>query len=368
MNKTYKMKESDKKYFVGLSMIPGLGSRSLIKLLEYFGSAEKSWVASEKEINQLGLKNSLKKSIISNRKKIDLNREYNKIINDNIKLLTIDDFQYPSLLKEIYDPPILIYYKGNINWKESIFFGVVGTIKLTSYGKRAIEEIVSGLTQKGLVIVSGMARGGDTVAHKVAINNGGNTVAVLGSGLNHIYPPENKKLSQQITEHGALISEFPPSTEPRRQHFPMRNRIISGLSLGLLVVEASEKSGTLITANCALEQNREVFALPGSIFNPYSRGPAKLIKMGAKLVSDIEDILEELQVDSLLKSKEAEAILPDSKEEERILSVLNLRDYVMIDELIRQFKITSSEVMAILTMMEMKGKIQNLGKGKYSRK
>lgn len=359
---------NENKYFIGLSLLPGVGCRTLLKLIEYFGSAEKAWKASIKEMEKLQLRKDIKESLTRNRIQIDIERKFQDIINQNVKLLNILDPKYPILLKEIYDPPILLYYKGELDWNNSLFFGVVGTRKITSYGIRAIEEIVGALTLHGLVIVSGMAKGGDTIAHQAAVKSGGKTVGVLGSGVNIIYPPENKKLSEEIIKNGAILSEFPPDAEPRRQNFPLRNRLISGLSLGLLVVEASEKSGTLITANCALDQNREVFALPGSIFNPYSKGPAKLIKMGAKMVTSVEDILEELNLEGRQQSKRAQQILPDSKEEEKILSILNLHDYVMIDELIRETKLSSPVVLSSLTLMEMKGKVRNLGGGKYGRK
>jgi len=359
--------ENEKKYYFGFSLIPGVGAKTMEKVIHYFGNAEQAWRANISDIEKLGLNKKIKKSIIENRKKIDLEEKWSILSNNGVSLIIYPEDSYPTILKEIYDSPMLLFYKGDLNWNDCIFFGVVGTRKLTSYGRRAIEEIISQLTLQGITIVSGMARGGDSVAHKVAIDSGGKTVAVLGSGFDHLYPPENKKLAQEIIENGALLSEFPPHIEPRRQHFPMRNRIISGLSLGVLVVEASEKSGTLITANCALEQNREVFALPGSIFSPYSKGPAKLIKMGAKLVSSVEDILEELNIQSRLKSKKARQIIPSSPEEEKILGVLNLDDYVMIDQLVRVTGLSSSQILSTITMMEMKGLIRNLGGGKYSK-
>lgn len=359
--------EVEKKYYFGLSLIPQVGAKTLAKLISYFGSAQKAWFATAKEIEKLNIRSKTKKIILEKREKIDL-KENMKILDSNqIKLLIIDDSNYPALLKEIYDPPMLLYYKGNLDWQKALFFGVVGTRKITAYGKRAIEEIVSQLAVLGLTIVSGMAKGGDAKAHQTAIEAGGTTVGVLGSGLNCIYPSENKNLSQQIIQHGALISEFPPDMQPLKQNFPMRNRIISGLSLGLLVVEASEKSGTLITANCALEQNREVFALPGSIFNPYSKGPAKLIKMGAKLVLNIDDILEELNLEARREIKKSENILPSSEEEKKILNILDLHEYVIIDELVQTLRLPSSKVMSILTIMEMKGKVKSLGRGKYSK-
>jgi len=348
-------------------MLPGVGSRTISKLISYFGSAESAWKASNNSINTINFQSNIKDSIRNFRPKIDLERITDQFSKQGIKLLNIADDTYPELLKQIYDSPMLLYYKGNLDWKNSLFFSVVGTRKITPYGKRAIEEIISALTLQGLTIVSGMARGGDTVAHQVAIKNHGKTVAVLGSGVNVIYPPENKRLADEIIQNGALLSEFPPDAEPRKQNFPLRNRIVSGISLGVLVVEACEKSGTLITANCALEQNREVFALPGSIFSPYSKGPAELIKMGAKLVTSVTDILEELNLESKIQFKKAKEVIPDSKEEEKILFVLNLHDYVMIDQLIRETALESAIILSTLTMMEMKGKVKNLGSGKYSK-
>lgn len=358
--------QKEKKYYHAFNCISGVGAITLKKIIDYFGSAEEAWKARDEEILKINFRNSIGKSIIEFRRNIDVEANYDALIKDKIKLIIILEENYPSLLKEIYDPPLLLYYQGEIDFINSIFFGVVGTRKLTPYGKRAIEEIVSQLVFNDLAIVSGMARGGDTVAHETCIANNGKTVAVLGSGLKKIYPSENKKLFQKITENGVVISEFPPERDALKQNFPMRNRIISGLCVGLLVVEATEKSGTLITANCALEQNREVFALPGSIFNPYSKGPAQLIKMGAKMVTSVEDILEELNIEKKIFEQKSKNIIPDSDNEKRIRDVLKLHDYVMIDELVRETGIKAGEVLSTLTMMEMKGKIKNLGANKYS--
>ncbi|MCH8741807.1 DNA-protecting protein DprA [Patescibacteria group bacterium] len=285
---------------------------------------------------------------------------------EDIRTLNIKDKEYPKLLKKIYDPPKTLYIKGELN-PDDICFGVVGTRRFSPYGKQVAFEIAGDLAEAGLTIVSGLAPGIDTFSHQATIENGGRTIAVLGTGIDEksIYPQSNVKLAKQIIESGGcLISEYPPGTPGLKQNFPRRNRIISGLSLGVLVVEAKEKSGALITANDAFKQKRRVFTVPGSIYSPNSRGPHILIKKGVKLVVSAEDILKELNLPRMGKKKELKG---DTKEEELILIML-MEEALNIDKIIKKTGLAPATVNSFLAILEIKGKIRNLGGGIYSLK
>ncbi len=285
------------KYFNAFNLIGQIGPVSFKNLLSHFKSLEEAWSANISEFRKTGLTSSTINQIKEKRLKISPDDEMEKLSKENIELITINDKDYPELLKEIYTPPALLYLRGQIKAKDKNGIGIVGSRKLSSYAQKTTPLITTSLIKSGLTIISGLAKGVDTLAHETALKLKGRTIAVLGSGLDKksIYPSQNRYLADRITESGALISEYPIGTKPFAQNFPQRNRIISGLSLGVLVIEAQEKSGSLITAKNALEQNREVFAIPGSIFNQNSIGTNNLIKMGAKLVNQTSDILEELK-------------------------------------------------------------------------
>ncbi|MEK7580609.1 MAG: DNA-processing protein DprA [Patescibacteria group bacterium] len=279
----------------------------------------------------------------------------------SITTINIKDKNYPKLLKEIYDPPEKIYILGNIEAVGDLQFAVVGTRKMSREGKEIASRIVKNLAQNGFTIISGLALGIDGVAHQAALEAKGKTVAVLGSGLNNIYPSAHKKLADQIiASGGAIISEYEPDMPPLKHQFPERNRIISGLSLGTLVIEAPFKSGALITARCALEQNREVFAVPGSILSLNSEGPNYLIKMGAHPVAKAEDILEIFDINPQIKNDEKNFTVDELK----IIAIIKNQP-AHIDEIIRLSYKSSSEINSLLTIMEMSGKIKNLGNGYY---
>ncbi len=286
------------KYFNAFNLIEGLGPIAFKKILAHFKSLKTAWSIDIKEFEQLGLNKPLIEQIRIKRTKINPDWEMEKLISQKVKITTLEDKDYPKLLKEIYAPPALIYFRGNLKSSDQLSIGLVGTRKISSYGRQITPLITASLVRAGLTIVSGLAKGIDTLAHQSALQNKGRTLAVLGTGVDRksIYPANNKYLAEKITEQGALVSEFPIETKPSIQNFPQRNRLISGLSLGILVIEAPEKSGALITARNALEQNREVFAIPGQILSNNSLGTNNLIKMGAKLVSQSEDILEELNM------------------------------------------------------------------------
>jgi len=285
---------------------------------------------------------------------------------EEIRKITIDDKNYPKLLKQIPDPPKVLYYKGNIK-PDKPCFAVVGTRRYSSYGKQITLEISSNLTEAGLIIVSGLAPGIDTFAHSSVVEKKERTIAVLGTGLDEksIYPKENIKLTRQILEFGGcLISEYPPGTPGSRFSFPKRNRIISGLSNGILVVEAKQRSGSLITADYAFSQKRNVFAVPGSIYCLNSQGPHNLIKRGAKLVDNANDILRELGLTNLTSSDKKEIII-ETSEENLILDALK-QESLYLDKIIEKTKLNASTAASTLTILEMKGKIQNLGGNVYA--
>ena len=285
------------------------------------------------------------------------------MINENIKKINLEDKDYPEILKEIHDPPKTLYLRGNFSEKDKIAIAIVGTRNYTGYGKQIAYDIAGSLTEAGITIVSGLAKGIDAFAHKATLEKGGRTIAVLGSAIDSesVYPACNRKLADKIAQNGAVISEYEPGIKSERWFFPQRNRIISGLSLGVLVIEAPEKSGALITAMQAVEQNREVFAIPGSIYSKNSIGTHRLIQMGAKLVTCANDILEELNLPLL---EEKTSFKPETKEEETILSILG-KEPIHIDEIIKQSNLDTKIVSPALMMLELKGAVKNSGGGYY---
>jgi len=288
----------EKKYFHAFNLVGGIGPIGFKKLLSHFKSLKDAWQSSSAEFARAGLKPSVVREISKRKRQIDPDRELEKVIKQNIGLVTIKDDDYPKLLKEIYAPPAVLYIRGKILPQDKLSLGIVGPRKISSYGKQITPLIAADICRMGLTIVSGLAQGVDTIAHQTALENGKRTIAVLGSGIDsrNIYPRSNLHLAERIIQNGAVISEYPPGTKPLAQNFPQRNRIVSGLCLGIVVIEAGEKSGALITAKNALEQNREVFAVPGSILSPDSIGTNNLIKLGAKLINQTKDIFEELNL------------------------------------------------------------------------
>ncbi|MBN1869455.1 MAG: DNA-processing protein DprA [Candidatus Omnitrophica bacterium] len=279
-----------------LNAVSGIGNSSIQKLLKYYGSADKVLSMNEPDLLAANIfpAETIKNFLHFPKDKF-LKSEYNQMEKKQVRVVTLFDNDYPELLRQIADAPVVLYVKGNLSCAKTLTMAVVGSRRASFYGETISEKFAVRLSELGFTIVSGMARGIDTSAHKGAIKAGGATIAVLGCGLSYIYPPENGKLMEEISGNGAVISEFPMEKAPLAHNFPRRNRIISGLSLGVVVVEAAHRSGALITAHSALEQGREVFAVPGKIDHPASEGVHGLIKQGAKLVTCVEDILEEIQ-------------------------------------------------------------------------
>jgi DNA processing protein len=285
---------------------------------------------------------------------------------ENIRKITLQDKKYPAILKEIHNPPKELYIEGEIINQDKVAVAVVGTRKCTQYGKQVTFDIAGKLAKLGITIVSGLAKGIDTFAHQAALESNGRTIAVLGTSMDKasFYPSSNYALSEKIAKNGAVISEYPEGTWGTKFTFPERNRIVSGLSLGVIVVEAPEQSGALITAALAVEQNREVFAIPGPIYEKNSQGTNKLIQIGAKLVTDVDDILEELNLSHLITTKKKKKIKPENKEEEIIIPLLSAQP-THIDEIIKKSKLPTSIVNSTLMILELRGAVKNLGKNQF---
>jgi len=340
-----------------------ISNRNIEKLMCQLDSLQDLWNMSPNEIYKLNNINSnVIEKIISYRDKDYINRLYENIYSNNVNVITIFDEDYPKGLKDIYDKPLVLYIKGSITEEDNVALAVVGSRKHTSYGKWATEYFVKELVKLDVTIVSGLALGIDSIAHRTALENGGRTIAVLGNGLDVIYPKKNKELYNLIPENGAILTEFPFGVQPLAHNFPQRNRIISGISLGVIVIEAKEKSGSLITAEHALEQGKEVFALPGNINSIFSRGTNKLIKEGAKLIMDIEDVIEEIYVlkNKQYKSKEKEIDYSQLSELEIKVVEIMKEGPVHCDMIAFKTGLDISTVNSIITILEIKGIVKEI--------
>ena len=358
------MNNKDLKYWIGFSFIPGIGRVRLGQLENYFGSLEEAWKASSSELKKAHLDDNIVHAVTTWRPRLSLDDEIEKMKRYAVQAFTWHDEKYPSRLKEIYDYPPILYMKGELMPEDEWCLAIVGTRRATVYGQQVTEEIATDLAHNKITIVSGLARGIDTVAHQAALAAGGRTIAIAACGLDTIYPVENANLAKQIIKHGALISEYPLGTKPKPEYFPRRNRILSGMSLGVLVTEAGESSGALITADLALEQNRDVLAVPGSVLSPASRGTNHLIQEGAKLVQNCQDILEELNLRAVAQQLEFQEIIPASETESLLLHRLSAEP-AHIDEICANSGLPVSTVSSTLAMMELKGLVKSIGSMKY---
>ncbi len=352
------------RHWLALRRIAGVGNVLYRRLIETFKTPEAVFAAREEALLRVeGISNEAAQGILDFQDFEWVDRECEEIVKADVSLVSIHDPDYPPLLAAIYDPPPLLYLKGSLEGDRHPI-AVVGSRKTTPYGKRVTERICSELAGYGMTVVSGFARGIDGFAHQAALTAGGRTIAVVGCGVDRIYPSEHKALFEQIVEQGAVISEFPMGAFPEPHHFPQRNRIISGLSLGCVVVEAALESGSLITARFALEQGREVFAVPGSIFSETSAGTHRLIKSGAKLVQGVDDILEELL--PALKRKPqmpGPPLTPLEGDEEVLYRLLSLEPK-HIDQVILESARPASVVSGLLLALELKGAVRQLA-GKF---
>ncbi len=356
---------SDLKYWLGFNLVKGIGPAKVQALLDYYGSLATAWQANEFELYKIGFDKRAVANLLQARREVNLDVALAQAQQANIQLLTWETADYPNYLREIPNPPPLLYLQGDLLEQDRWAVAVVGTRRLTSYGRQVTRDLVAGLVQNNITVVSGLARGIDAIAHKTAVELGGRTLAVLGSGLDAIYPADNRALAQEITQgHGAIISEYGLGIQPEAKNFPPRNRIISGLSLGVIIVEAGERSGALITTNFALEQNRDVFAVPGNINSPASQGTNKLIQEGAKLVTRVEDVLEELNLHMVAERTAVQLVLPETAEEIALYTQLSAQP-VHIDDLSRSTGLPSALVSSTLTLMELKGMVQQVGGMNY---
>jgi DNA processing protein len=354
-------------YYIGLSKVPGIGPVRMRRLLDYFGTAETAWYATHGDLIGAGLEGKISDALAEVRRTLNLDREMERIHAAGAKVLTWESEEYPERLREVVDSPPVLYTLGDFAPPDSWAVAVVGTRRATAYGREVTARLTSELAEAGVTIISGLARGIDSGAHNAALDSGGRTIAVLGSGVDVIYPPENRGLAQRIVAEGrgAVISEFPLGTQPDAVNFPSRNRIISGLSLGVLVVEAAERSGALITVTFALEQGRDVFAVPGPITSRSSDGPNHLLKQGAKCVTSARDILDELNMGMVAEHVEAVRSLPTDPTERKLLEYLQ-ESTQHIDDLTNKSGLPASTVSAVLTMMELKGMVRHVGGMQYA--
>jgi DNA processing protein len=349
----------DLRYWVGFSKVPGIGPARLRALLDYYGKIKLAWQANPGELRAIGLDKRSVENLYQVRNNLNLDAELEKLERLGISVLTWESQDYPRLLKNIVDSPPILYVRGHLKPEDEWALAVVGTRRATSYGRECTRLLVGGLVESGITVVSGLAYGIDTEAHKTAVRAGGRTIAVLGCGVDIVYPSENRQLSQAIIEKGAIISEYPLGTNPESGNFPRRNRIISGLSLGVLIVEGTIQSGARITADYALEHGREVFAVPGTILRRNSSGPNYLIQNGAKLVTQVNDILEELNLTMIAHHAEARAIIPDNEVEAVLLERLSAEP-IHVDDLGQATGLSAPEIASALTMMELKGMVRQV--------
>jgi len=353
-------------YWIGFNRVRGIGPARLRALLDAFGTIDAAWLAPEDALRHVGLDRRSVSSLLEARRGLDLPAELARIQRAGVRALTWDDPAYPQFLLTINDPPPVLYVLGELRLEDAWAVAVVGTRTASVYGREAARVLASDLARAGVTIVSGLARGIDAQAHRAALDAGGRTVAVLGSGVDIIYPWENRKLAEEIAGRGALVSEYGLGTKPEASNFPPRNRIISGLSRGVIVVEAGDQSGALITADFAAEQGREVFAVPGGIFQRGSRGTNRLIRDGAQPVLSANDVLEVLNMTAVAEHVEAQMLLPSDATEALLMEQLS-DDPAHVDEVGRAVALPIATVSSTLALMELKGLVRQVGGMKYVR-
>lgn len=356
-----------------LNMVSDIGPLRIKSILNHFPQPEKIFDASLEEICSVeDIGKVLANKILAAPDTVDWKKELDLVQQHKVNVITINEPEYPRLLKTIPDPPAVIYVKGELKKEDDIAIAIVGSRRTTNYGKTVAEKFAKELSKLNITVVSGLARGIDTCAHSTTVENKGRTVAVLGNGLSLCYPPENRKLVEKISSNnGAVISEFPMTYPPEKGNFPRRNRIIAGLSLGTIVVECDLKSGALITAKLALEQGKEVFAIPGSIYSRYSRGPHMLLKQGAKLVEDIEDVLQEIEPLKEYIQKESQTVsieVPETlnSEEQTVYELLTVEP-INIDSLLIKSSLSLGKISQVLLTLEMRGLVKPFPGKMYQR-
>jgi DNA processing protein len=356
--------EDSRRYWVGFNLVRGIGAVRMRALLDFFGDAQTAWNATVDELRAAGLSQKILETFLKVRSGGTLDQVWERLQEQGITVSTWEDDDYPRRLREIAQPPPVLYIRGSVLAEDEWSIAVVGTRRVTAYGRQVAEELAGKLARSGVTIVSGLARGVDGVAHQAAIHAGGRTLAVLGSGIDNIYPPENRRLAEQVTSQGALITDYAPGTPPDAINFPPRNRIISGLARAVIVVEAGKSSGALITAAFAAEQGREVFAVPGNIYALQSQGSNLLIQQGARPYLDCQDVLDILNLGQVPEQRVARAVLPADATEAQLLGFLG-SEPLHIDELRAQSDLPIEKVSATLALMELKGMVQQVGGMQY---
>jgi DNA processing protein len=354
----------DKKYWIGFNLIRGIGAVRMHALVQHFGDLEAAWKAAPTELAAAGLGLKLIERVVQARDNVDLEKVWKRIDSQGIHILTWQDEAYPQRLKEIDQPPPVLYIRGEYLPDDLFAVAIVGTRRVTPYGRQITEELSTFLAANGITVISGLARGVDAIAHQSTLKAGGRTIAVLGSGVDKIYPPEHRGLAEQMMLRGAVISDYAPGTPPDASNFPPRNRIISGLSLAVVVIEAGETSGALITAEFAAEQGREVFAVPGSILAPQSKGTNKLIQKGALPLLTVNDLMQALDITRVGEQKAARKLVPTDAIEAKLLTVLT-NEPLHVDEIRNQSDLPIERVSAALALMELKGMVRQVGGMNY---
>lgn len=349
-----------KAYWVAFNTIRGIGAVRLRLLLDHFGDLEVAWNAPCDAYRSAGITPQIIERIQQRKDNFSVEEYWEKILNAGIHVLTWNDAEYPQRLRDIQQPPPVLYTRGKLTFEDEWAVSIVGTRRVTSYGKRVTEELAGFLARNGITIISGLARGVDTIAHQAALANGGRTIAVLGCGVDTIYPPENRKLGEDLIKAGCLLSDYAPGVPPDSKNFPPRNRIIAGLGLATVVIEAGERSGALITANFAAEQGREVFAVPGQIYAPQSQGTNLLIQQGAQPYLSGEELLRLLNFEMIDEQKSVRTNFEIEPFEREIIKLI-ANEPLHIDEICVQSKQNIDKISATLVMMELKGLVQQDG-------
>lgn len=354
----------DVRYWIGFNRVQGIGATRLRALLDYFGDLETAWRAPIHNLQQAGLDKRSLANLVKLRAEVDLDAELERVQRLGVRVLTWDDEDYPRNLRQVYNAPPVLYVKGRLERRDEWAVAVVGTRRVSAYGKEVAHLLAAGLARAGVTIVSGLALGVDAEAHRACLEAGGRTLAVLGSGVDVLYPPSNTRLAGEIAKQGAILSEYALGTKPDAVNFPPRNRIVSGLSLGTVVIEADFGSGALITAGFAAEQGRAVLAVPGSILTRGSRGTHQLIQRGARLVTGVADVLEELNLSMVSEQAEAQAVLPENETEAVLLRHITSNP-LHVDELGRAAGLPIAQVTSTLALMELKGMVRQVGGMQY---
>lgn len=353
-----------KAYWIGFNKVAGIGPARLAALLKLCGSIEGAWQASIQQMQQAGLDRRSQANLLEARRSFDLAKSWQQVEALEIHVYTWDDTDYPTNLFEIDAPPPVLYVRGELTPQDALAIAIVGTRRASAYGREIAHLSASEFAHNGVTVVSGLALGVDAIAHKAALDAGGRTIAVLGSGVDQLYPAQNRDLAQEIMQRGAIVSEYPLGTRPEANNFPPRNRIISGLSQGIVVIEAGVQSGSLITANFAAEQGRDVFAVPGSILHPGSSGCNRLIRDGAIPFLSVNDVLDHLDFTRLNAQRTIRQIVPTDPLENELLATLS-REPCHVDDLVRHLAWSSAQVSSTLTMMELKGLVRHVGNMNY---